>query len=117
MKTILLIESDESLRRRLRMFLEFEGFRVIAHPTESSTRAFLEDQPTDVDLVIAGVGREGVAALDPLLDLLENTRVLLISPGECGNLDTPYPCLSRPVAPERVVSRVHHLFSPRPLSA
>ena len=57
MKTILLIESDDSLRRRFRKFLEFEGFRVIALASERAADEFLQNQPTEVDLVIVGTDR------------------------------------------------------------
>ncbi len=110
MKTILLIEGDDSLRRRFRKFLEFEGFRVIAQQSTQAARDFLQDQPTEIDLVIVGLGQNNSGNLDILLDQLENTRVLLTATGECPVLEAPYPCLSKPVPPERLVSKAHQLL-------
>jgi DNA-binding response OmpR family regulator len=113
MKTILLIEGDDSLRRRFRKFLEFEGFRVISQGNTQAARDFLADQPTEVDLVIVGLGQNDMGKLDVLLDQLENTRVLLTTTGEAPVLEAPYPCLSKPVPPERLVSKAYQLLSRR----
>ena len=117
MKTILLIEGDDSLRRRFRKFLEFEGFRVISQESTQAARDFLADQPTEVDLVIVGLGQNDVGKLDVLLDQLENTRVLLTTTGDFPVMEAPYPCLTKPVPPERLVSKAHQLLFQRRATA
>ncbi len=113
MKTILLIESDESLRRRFRKFLEFENYRVLSAQDESSAIDFLSDQEIDIDLVILAVGGEPGAAFEKLIDGLSNTKVLLLGLTAATTLSSVYPCLTKPVPPERLVSKVHHLLHAR----
>jgi DNA-binding response OmpR family regulator len=110
MKTILLIESDDSLRRRFRKFLEFADFRVIALHDEKAACDFLQNQPIDIDLVILGVGPDGNGSLNVLLDELSNTRVLLTTTAESPLMDAPYPFLPKPVPPERLVSKAQQLL-------
>ena len=117
MKTILLIESDDSVRRRFRKFLEFAAFRVIALQNEKAACDFLQNQPTDIDLVILGVGPDGNGTLNILLDGLGNTRVLLTTTVESPLLDTPYPSLLKPVPPERLVSKAQQLLLHRAVRA
>ena len=79
MKTILLIESDESLRRRFRKFLEFENYRVLSVKDESFALEFLSGQDIDIDLVILGVSSEPEPLFEELIEGLSNTKVLLLS--------------------------------------
>lgn len=113
MKTILLIESDDSLRRRFRKFLEFENYRVLSVQNESSALDFLSEQEIDIDLVILAVGGEPGAAFEKLIDGLSNTKVLLLSSTAATAVNSMYPCLSKPVPPERLVSKVQQLLHTR----
>ena len=110
MKTILLIESDESLRRRFRKFLEFENYRVLSVPDEALALDFVNQQQLDVDLVILAVAVQPQSAFELLIDALPNTKVLLLSLTASISADSIYPCLVKPVPPERLVSKVQQLL-------
>ncbi len=113
MKTILLIESDESLRRRFRKFLEFENYRVLSVKDEALALDFTSQQEIDVDLVIFAASGEPGPEFEKLIDGLANTKVLLLSATSAIALDTVYPSLTKPIPPERLVSKVHQLLHTR----
>ncbi|MEJ2077000.1 MAG: hypothetical protein P8020_13345 [Acidobacteriota bacterium] len=113
MKTILLIESDESLRRRFRKFLEFENYRVLSVKDESFALEFLSGQDIDIDLVILGVSSEPEPLFEELIEGLSNTKVLLLSSSASTAVSAVYPCLTKPVPPERLVAKVHQLLHAR----
>lgn len=117
MKTILLIESDESLRRRFRKFLEFENYRVLSAQDETVALGFVSQQQIEVDLVIKAVSDELGPNFEKLIDGLPNTKILLLSLNTAIRQDSVYPCLTKPVPPERLVSKVHHLLHVRSITS
>jgi DNA-binding NtrC family response regulator len=108
-KIILLIERDASLRRRYRMFLEFEGYRVVSAMDEPSARELIPRLKV-VDLLIAALTEESSEALESLFDQLPNIPVLLTCEPGSPAAELPYPCLVKPIPPERLVFKVEQML-------
>lgn len=115
-RTILLIESDAALRRRYRKFLEFEGYRVVSAGDEPTAHQMIS-RTGILDMVIAAVTSPSSGALESLLDELPNIPVLLTCEPGAPPTELPYPSLTKPVPPERLVFKVEQLLPVRQRSA
>lgn len=109
--TILLIESDQALRRRYRKFLEFAGFRVITWESLQDFQARPVADPT-VDVAVL---REA-DTLDPAWQAWvashPETHVIPVAES-CATFPTPSRVLPSDSPPERLVSHIRRLLGPQ----
>lgn len=78
MKTILVVDDDESIRNLLTEELKEEGYRVITAPNARDALKIVEQEPLDlVVLDIRMPGMDGLEVLPRILGLKEGLPVIL----------------------------------------
>lgn len=104
-KTVLLIDGDCGLRRRVEKFFEYSRIQVIGGSTCQAALAVLgPGTPGTFDAVVASMDDLTIWEVDLLRSRLPGTPILLI--GYPPIPDLGLPGLVKPFPPERLLTRV-----------
>lgn len=114
MERVLFVEDDDALRLTQSLYLQREGFEVVAARDRSQAREELARQTYNVVVTDLRLGKEnGIDVLKDVRDLQPGTEVLVVT--GYGSVDSAvavmkegaYDYLTKPVEPETLVRLIH----------
>jgi DNA-binding NtrC family response regulator len=108
-ETVLLLEEDSALRRRLRKFLEYVGLKVLAPEAFETARTLLHQGDLSIRLVVISTDWVGQASVIALNGEFPELALLLIGSGSA--LDEEFPHLAKPFPPERLAVKVQKMLT------
>ena len=111
-ESVLILEDKDSLRELMERILTRAGYRVLTALTAEEAQTHL-DSPVDLLLIARTVqGLNGETLASSFLQTNRSLRLLLLisHSGEVGEVLTPFPTISKPFTPKRLLSRVREVL-------